>query len=156
MNVFSRSTFQAIVIKCLLNYFQAMQMFALQKSDRKYYLSVRQDNKNTQLSIRVELIQLLASTYKVRMNCWGVNIGETVNWLCRIGGQRKKKQRASEKLFSKNYYVGMTVLKQDRWYHIIQLSARAERCWGSCDSCYMKVLVNLSDARKEEIGGKRR
>lgn len=110
---------------------------------------------NTQLSIRVELIQLLVSTYKVRMNCWGVNIGEIVNWLHRIGGQRKKKQRASEKLFSENYYVGKTVLKQDR-YHIIQLSARAERCWESCDSCYMKVLVNLSDARKEEIGGKRR
>lgn len=144
-----------------INYFQAMQMFALQKLDPKYYLSVRQDNnflswdlntslQNTQLSIRVEIIQLLASTYKARMNCWGVNTGETVNWLHGIGGWRKKKQRASEKLLLENYCVGMTVLKQDR-YHIIQLSARDEWCRGSCDRCYLKVLVNLSDARKRKL-----
>lgn len=63
-----------------------MQMFALQKLAPKYYLSVRQDNNflwwdlntsplppNTQLNIRVELTQILASTYKVRMNWWGVS-----------------------------------------------------------------------------------
>lgn len=150
------------------NYFLDMHMLALQKLAPKYYLSVRQGNNflswdlntfplppNTQLNIRVELTQILASTYKVRMNWWGVNIRETVNWLGRIEREREKKQRASEKFSSENYYAGMTVLNQDR-YHIIQLSARAEGCWGSCDSCCMKVLVNLSDARREEIGGKRR
>lgn len=67
----------------------------------------------------------------------------------------KRNKGHQRKFFFENYYAGLTVLNQDR-YHIIQLSARAEGCWGNCDSCYMKVLVNLSNARKEEIGGKRR
>lgn len=62
----------------------------------------------------------------------------------------KKKQRASDKLFSENYYVGMTFLKQTA------VSKGLNHAGGSGDSRYKKALVSLSSARKGEIGGERR
>lgn len=95
------------------NYFLDIHVFALQKLAPKYYLSVRQGNNflswdlnaspllpNTQLNIWVELIQILASTYKVRMNWWGVNARETVNWLARVGRERGKRNKGHQRNFS--------------------------------------------------------
>lgn len=67
----------------------------------------------------------------------------------------KIKQGASDELFSENYYVGMTFLKQTDTV-LSSCQRRAERCWGSCDSRCKKALVSLSSVRKGEIGGERR
>lgn len=161
-NVFRHTKSQANVVKCLHKLFlDHVIMSVVQKSNPNYYMSVRQDNLsycgNQTPPPQIPTAQHSggapsAPTYKTRMNYWGVRTVEGVNWLHRMRRQGiKKKQRASDKLFSENYYVGMTFLKQTA------VSKGLNHAGGSGgDSRYKKALVSLSSARKGEIGGERR